>query len=120
MAEAAWWLSPRQHPCARALGTNVRSTSKYAHHTYRYVFHLFVCLLPLLHDHLYTHQESPFRASDTSVSNPYIGPFFAELGVDPERAKRWTGLRQDSGDPKQFVLAAKQLWQKTGIDPKCQ
>ncbi|KAG0151893.1 hypothetical protein CROQUDRAFT_712557 [Cronartium quercuum f. sp. fusiforme G11] len=44
--------------------------------------------------------------------------FFAELASDPERARRWTGLRQDSGDPKQFVIAAKKFWQKVGIEPK--
>lgn len=39
------------------------------------------------------------------------------MASDPQRAQRWTGLRQDSGDPKVFSLAAKQLWIKMGIDP---
>ncbi|KAH9824384.1 Quinolinate phosphoribosyl transferase [Melampsora americana] len=44
--------------------------------------------------------------------------FFKELASDPDRVKRWSGLRQDSGDPKDFVLSAKALWNQIGIDPK--
>ncbi|CAH7671582.1 nicotinate phosphoribosyltransferase [Phakopsora pachyrhizi] len=44
--------------------------------------------------------------------------FFKELIEDPERAKRWTGLRQDSGDPKEFVLLAKEAYKKIGVDLK--
>jgi nicotinate phosphoribosyltransferase len=34
----------------------------------------------------------------------------------PERAKRWTGLRQDSGDPFAFAPQAKSVYQRLGID----
>lgn len=45
-------------------------------------------------------------------------PFFAELALDPDRASKWTGLRQDSGDPKTFGINAKRAWQSIGVDPR--
>ncbi|GAA5894412.1 nicotinate phosphoribosyltransferase [Sporobolomyces salmoneus] len=45
-------------------------------------------------------------------------PFFEDFVGDPERAKRWKGLRQDSGDPLQFLQAAKEVFVKIGADPK--
>jgi len=35
---------------------------------------------------------------------------------DPDRARRWKGLRQDSGDPFTFALQAKEAYEKMGID----
>jgi nicotinate phosphoribosyltransferase len=35
-----------------------------------------------------------------------------------EIAKRWRGLRQDSGDSKAFARRAKEVYRKLGIDPK--
>ena len=35
---------------------------------------------------------------------------------DPERAKRWPGLRQDSGDPLDFAPLAKKAYESMGID----
>lgn len=35
---------------------------------------------------------------------------------DTERAKRWTGLRQDSGDPHAFAPLAKAAYDSLGID----
>ena len=35
---------------------------------------------------------------------------------DPERAKRWTGLRQDSGDPFVYAPRAREIYQSMNID----
>ena len=35
-----------------------------------------------------------------------------------ERAKRWHGLRQDSGDPLAFAPKAKEVYEKMGINPR--
>lgn len=37
---------------------------------------------------------------------------------DPARAQRWTGLRQDSGDPYVFAPQAKAIYESMGIDPR--
>lgn len=46
------------------------------------------------------------------------GVFFADFIADPARALRWNALRQDSGDPYEFVRQAKAAWEavcaKTG------
>ncbi len=38
------------------------------------------------------------------------------FGANPERANKWTGLRQDSGDPFAFAPAAKEVYNQLGID----
>ncbi|GAA5940841.1 nicotinate phosphoribosyltransferase [Sporobolomyces koalae] len=45
-------------------------------------------------------------------------PFFEDFASDPERASRWKGLRQDSGDPLVFLQAAKEIFIRVGADPK--
>jgi nicotinate phosphoribosyltransferase len=35
---------------------------------------------------------------------------------DPARARRWAGLRQDSGDPLAFAPRAKEVYDTLGID----
>ncbi|VDC07221.1 unnamed protein product [Peniophora sp. CBMAI 1063] len=42
--------------------------------------------------------------------------FFKDFIQDQERAKRWTGLRQDSGDPFAFAPLAKAAYDSLGID----
>lgn len=37
---------------------------------------------------------------------------------DPERARRWAGLRQDSGDPFAFGPRVKKVYESLGIDPR--
>jgi nicotinic acid phosphoribosyltransferase len=37
--------------------------------------------------------------------------------ADAERARRWHGLRQDSGDPFAFAPQAKEAYERLGIDP---
>lgn len=38
--------------------------------------------------------------------------------ADPARARRWTGLRQDSGDPYLFAPKAKAVYESMGIDSR--
>ncbi|KAF8433364.1 Quinolinate phosphoribosyl transferase [Boletus edulis BED1] len=42
--------------------------------------------------------------------------FFQELAKDPARAEKWSGLRQDSGNPFEFAPAAKAMYESIGID----
>ncbi|BGP08226.1 nicotinate phosphoribosyltransferase [Rhodotorula toruloides] len=44
-------------------------------------------------------------------------PFFDDFVSNPERARRWKGLRQDSGDPFKFIPVAKEAFQRVGADP---
>ncbi|KAF4596449.1 nicotinate phosphoribosyltransferase [Pleurotus pulmonarius] len=44
--------------------------------------------------------------------------FFKSFGANPERANKWTGLRQDSGDPFAFAPAAKEVYNQLGIDTR--
>ncbi|KAG7451014.1 nicotinate phosphoribosyltransferase [Guyanagaster necrorhizus] len=44
------------------------------------------------------------------------GAFFDSFVKVPDLAGRWTGLRQDSGDPFTFSLRAKAVYEKMGID----
>ncbi|KAJ7158935.1 nicotinate phosphoribosyltransferase [Mycena filopes] len=48
------------------------------------------------------------------------GAFFKSYASDTERAMRWQGLRQDSGDPFEFGTRAKELFESLGIDPRTQ
>ncbi|KAK4054474.1 nicotinate phosphoribosyltransferase [Microbotryomycetes sp. JL201] len=45
-------------------------------------------------------------------------PFFNDFVSKPERARRWRGLRQDSGDPFKFISVAKEAFERVGADPK--
>ncbi|KAJ2929255.1 hypothetical protein H1R20_g7825, partial [Candolleomyces eurysporus] len=45
------------------------------------------------------------------------GAFFREFTEDGPRAQRWTGLRQDSGDPFTFGPRVKEVYESLGIDP---
>jgi nicotinate phosphoribosyltransferase len=38
--------------------------------------------------------------------------------TDPERARRWTGLRQDSGDPFVFAPRVVEVYRSLGINPQ--
>ncbi|KAJ3876821.1 nicotinate phosphoribosyltransferase [Lentinula edodes] len=42
--------------------------------------------------------------------------FFQSFSKNPARAKKWHGLRQDSGDPLEFAPRAKEVYVKMGID----
>ena len=43
--------------------------------------------------------------------------FFDDMRANPELPKRWNGLRQDSGDPFEFIHVAIGMYQSLGIDP---
>ncbi|GAA5820696.1 hypothetical protein JCM3770_001456 [Rhodotorula araucariae] len=45
-------------------------------------------------------------------------PFFDDFVANPERARRWKGLRQDSGDPFKFIPVAKEAFERVGADPR--
>lgn len=45
-------------------------------------------------------------------------PFFDDFVANPERSRRWRGLRQDSGSPRKFIGVAKEAFEKVGADPK--
>lgn len=45
-------------------------------------------------------------------------PFFDDFVANPARARRWKGLRQDSGDPLKFIPVAKEAFERVGADPK--
>ncbi|TFY72028.1 hypothetical protein EVG20_g971 [Dentipellis fragilis] len=42
--------------------------------------------------------------------------FWQDFTADPARARRWRGLRQDSGDPFVFAGEAKEVYERMGID----
>ncbi|THV02788.1 nicotinate phosphoribosyltransferase [Dendrothele bispora CBS 962.96] len=44
--------------------------------------------------------------------------FFKDISKNPERARTWRGLRQDSGDPFVFGPRAKELYEAMGISCK--
>ena len=41
-----------------------------------------------------------------------------DFASDPDRARKWAGLRQDSGDPFKFGPRVKEAYESLGIDPK--
>ncbi|TIB93667.1 putative nicotinate phosphoribosyltransferase [Wallemia mellicola] len=43
--------------------------------------------------------------------------FWREFLEHPEKAKKWAGIRQDSGDPVKFCEDAKRIYEKLGISP---
>jgi nicotinate phosphoribosyltransferase len=64
------------------------------------------------------------RARPTPIRPAQIPPSFAtaipvtkNLTADVERARRWHGLRQDSGDPFVFAPQAKEVYERLGINP---
>ncbi|KAG8970260.1 nicotinate phosphoribosyltransferase, partial [Tulasnella sp. 419] len=44
--------------------------------------------------------------------------FFKDLIKNQPIARRWKGVRQDSGDPFGFIVLAAQAYENMGIDPK--
>ncbi|GAA5900828.1 hypothetical protein JCM5296_002194 [Sporobolomyces johnsonii] len=67
-----------------------------------------------LWEKIYPDNSLSIALTDTFTTRP----FFEDFVADPERAKRWKGLRQDSGDPIAFLHAAKEVFDKIGVDPK--
>jgi len=57
----------------------------------------------------------------SSKAHTYHTPVFSflacqEITQNPERVKKWTGLRQDSGDPFSFALHVKETYENLGIN----
>jgi nicotinate phosphoribosyltransferase len=68
-----------------------------------------------LWEEIYGDKKSPLIAlTDTFSTECFLREFMAE----PERAHRWTGLRQDSGDPFLFGPRVKAMYESIGIDHK--
>jgi len=42
--------------------------------------------------------------------------FFQDFVSNPDRVRRWRGLRQDSGDPLEFAPRAKEMYESVGVD----
>ncbi|KAF8807093.1 nicotinate phosphoribosyltransferase [Phlegmacium glaucopus] len=65
-----------------------------------------------LWEEIYGDKKSPLIAlTDTFSTECFLREFVAE----PERALRWTGLRQDSGDPFAFGPRVKAMYESIGI-----
>ncbi|KAF8904998.1 Quinolinate phosphoribosyl transferase [Gymnopilus junonius] len=65
-----------------------------------------------LWEEVYMDRQAPLIAlTDTFTTDAFIKDFMA----DPELAQRWTGLRQDSGDPLVFGPRIKKMYQALGI-----
>lgn len=50
----------------------------------------------------------------SQVSAPTIA--WQDFVLNPEQARRWKGLRQDSGDPFIYAPRAREIYQQLGID----
>ncbi|TFK28201.1 nicotinate phosphoribosyltransferase [Coprinopsis marcescibilis] len=66
-----------------------------------------------LWEKVYPSNVSLIALTDTFTTDA----FFTDFALDPERAERWTGLRQDSGDPNLFAPRVKHFYESLGIDP---
>ncbi|KAF8150550.1 nicotinate phosphoribosyltransferase [Crassisporium funariophilum] len=65
-----------------------------------------------LWEQVYNDSKSPLIALTDTF---YTESFLREFATDPERAHRWTGLRQDSGDPFAFGPRVKNMYESIGI-----
>ncbi|KAK4053927.1 nicotinate phosphoribosyltransferase [Microbotryomycetes sp. JL221] len=64
-------------------------------------------------------QTYPSGALSIALTDTFsTKPFFLDFISQPERAQRWRGLRQDSGDPMKFIGVAKEAFETVGADPK--
>ncbi|KIK92417.1 hypothetical protein PAXRUDRAFT_147374 [Paxillus rubicundulus Ve08.2h10] len=60
-----------------------------------------------------TYQDSLLIALTDTFSTKV---FFQDFAKDPDRARQWAGLRQDSGNPLEFAPAAKAMYDNIGVD----
>ncbi|KAH0833146.1 Quinolinate phosphoribosyl transferase [Lanmaoa asiatica] len=54
--------------------------------------------------------------ADTFSSKVFFQACIPEFANNPAHAQKWTGLRQDSGNPFEFAPAAKAMYESIGID----
>lgn len=65
-----------------------------------------------------TYPTTKSNALHTALTDTFSTEAFVENFVtDVERAKRWRGLRQDSGDPIEYISKARAVYDQLGIDP---
>ncbi|SGY24063.1 BQ5605_C019g09008 [Microbotryum silenes-dioicae] len=61
----------------------------------------------------------PSKALSVALTDTFsTKPFFDDFVADPERSRTWRGLRQDSGDPLDFIPMAKEAFLRVGANPK--
>jgi nicotinate phosphoribosyltransferase len=58
--------------------------------------------------------NAPLHTALTDTFHSAI--FFREVLASPGFARRWRGIRQDSGDPLEFARDAKRVYEGLGID----
>ncbi|KAG8927388.1 nicotinate phosphoribosyltransferase [Tulasnella sp. 417] len=62
---------------------------------------------------------TPSNSQHIALTDTFTSPvFFKNLLQNPGLALQWRGLRQDSGNPLDFIPQAKATWQKLGVNPR--
>lgn len=54
--------------------------------------------------------------SFSRLIGPVLTYYIQSFTADKARAERWRGLRQDSGDPFEFIAKARATYEKMGVD----
>lgn len=96
-------IHSRQQYRTPALGRSLSKHAQPAHSTHRHLHH--PSFLP-----------GQFESSHPLRITVFSFLTCQEITQNPERVKRWTGLRQDSGDPLSFVLHVKKTYENLGIN----
>ncbi|EJU04699.1 nicotinate phosphoribosyltransferase [Dacryopinax primogenitus] len=66
-----------------------------------------------------TYPTSPSNALHIGLTDTFSSEvFFRDFLADPARARRWRGLRQDSGSPEEYTKRAKQVYDQMGVDSR--
>jgi nicotinate phosphoribosyltransferase len=55
-------------------------------------------------------------SSLSRLIEPVLTYYIQSFTADKARAERWRGLRQDSGDPFEFIAKARATYEKMGVD----
>ncbi|KZT57904.1 nicotinate phosphoribosyltransferase [Calocera cornea HHB12733] len=66
-----------------------------------------------------TYPTSPSNALHIGLTDTFSSEvFFRDFLADAARARRWRGLRQDSGSPEVYTRRAKEVYDQLGIDSR--
>lgn len=66
-----------------------------------------------------TYPTTPSNALHIGLTDTFSSDvFFRDFLADPARARRWRGLRQDSGSPEEYTRRAKEVYDQLGIDSR--
>ncbi|KZO96733.1 nicotinate phosphoribosyltransferase [Calocera viscosa TUFC12733] len=66
-----------------------------------------------------TYPTTPSNALHIGLTDTFSSDvFFRDFLADPARARRWRGLRQDSGSPEAYTRRAKEVYDQLGIDSR--